>query len=108
MALKQKYGFRKGDLRAILEIFEKETCVKSVVIFGSRAMGNFKPGSDVDLALNCSTEYCANHIAGLLNDETLLPYKFDVLDIKNIDNADLLKHIADFGVEIFSRKTLAI
>lgn len=107
MNMDWKYGFKRGDLEIICKVLSEAACVTKAVIFGSRAIGTFKTGSDVDLVLFCVHEKCANQVSGILNDETLLPYKFDVLDIKMIANEALLKHIQDFGIEIFSRKTEA-
>lgn len=92
------YGLIDQDIKAILEVLKKHHGVKQVVIFGSRAMGNYKIGSDIDLAIkgNLSIETIAT-IALELNERTPLPYKFDVLSYESLDNEDLKKHIDQHG-----------
>ena len=78
--------------------------VREVRIFGSRAMGNFKPGSDVDLALFGKGELaCTTRISGILNEELPLPYLFDVVDYHAIQSQDLKKHIDQYGQVIYKR-----
>ena len=45
------YGLLERDLKYILEAVRKYPEIEKVIIFGSRAMGNYKPGSDIDIAL---------------------------------------------------------
>ena len=74
--------------------------IEYVKIFGSRAKGNFKPYSDVDLVLYGSnlTERMISHIKSEL-EELPTPYKFDVLDYKTISNDNLRISIDNFGLE---------
>jgi len=76
-----------------------------VWLFGSRAKGTNKRGSDVDLALEGSdlTFRTVRDVAFLLNEETYLPYRFDVLDKSMISSAELLDHIARVGMLILDR-----
>ena len=79
--------------------------VKEAIIFGSRAKGNFKNGSDVDIALkgeNINLEIVSN-ISYRLNEETVLPYKFDVLDYQSINNSKLTEHINRIGISVYIR-----
>ena len=45
------YGLLDRNLKFILEAISKYPEIEEVIIFGSRAMGNYKKGSDIDLAL---------------------------------------------------------
>jgi len=45
------FGLKTSDLDLIIEILRRYPDVEEALIFGSRAMGNYKPGSDVDIAL---------------------------------------------------------
>lgn len=98
-------GLKTKDIELLHDTFAKFPEVREVRIFGSRAMGNFKPGSDVDLALfgEKSLE-CTTRISSILNEELPLPYLFDVIDYDAITNPDLKKHIDEFG-KIIYRKT---
>lgn len=100
-----EFGFKNGDLSTILAVFKKEKLIEQAIIFGSRAKGNYKNGSDVDIALkgNNLSDNIAAHIASLLNEDTLMPYKFDVLNYHTIINKDLQDHINRVGKIIYSK-----
>jgi predicted nucleotidyltransferase len=68
-------------------------------MFGSRAKGNYKNGSDVDIALKGKLSFeTITHINYLLNEETTMPYKFDVLNYHTIQDKDLIEHINRAGI----------
>ncbi|MBI4236990.1 MAG: nucleotidyltransferase domain-containing protein [Deltaproteobacteria bacterium] len=88
-----------ASVRATLARFPE---IREARIFGSRAMGNFKTGSDVDLALyGTGPLACVTRISTLLNQELPLPYYFDVIDYASISNAALRAHIDAFGVSCY-------
>jgi len=93
------FGLIASDIYDIIKILEQFSDVEEALIFGSRAMGNYRRGSDVDLALRGSNlkKNSAGEISYLLNEETLMPYHFDVADLNNLSNQDLVNHINDFG-----------
>ncbi len=95
------FGFIDGDLESILEIIIAYKNIEHALIFGSRAKGNFKRGSDVDIAIFTSDTELASSIAFKLNEETLMPYKFDVLDYYTLKNKELIQHIDRKGINIF-------
>jgi predicted nucleotidyltransferase len=93
-------GFRQSDLLILISVLQKHSEVKEAWLFGSRAKGNFKKGSDVDIALK-GNNLNFNIIADIsyeLNEETSLPYKFDVLNYDTINNNDLKQHIDRVGI----------
>ena len=74
-------GLSNEDLRVIKEACAQFAEVNEALLFGSRAKGNYEHGSDVDIALKGENlERATSRIAGYLNDESPLPYHFDVLD----------------------------
>ena len=71
--------------------------IKEDKIFGSRAKGNYKHSSDIDLALFGNIDdKLLRHIASEL-DELPTPYQFDVLNYNDIDNENLKNNIDKFG-----------
>ncbi|WP_297337297.1 nucleotidyltransferase domain-containing protein [Algoriphagus sp.] len=46
--MKNKFGLLESDMASLLEIIENQDLVEEVILFGSRAKGNFRTGSDVD------------------------------------------------------------
>ena len=49
--MSSKFGLKPSDLECIIAILEQTTGIEQALIFGSRAKGTFKNGSDVDIAL---------------------------------------------------------
>ena len=77
--------------------------VDRIVVFGSRAKGNFREGSDVDLAVEGSawTLADAEHAKELL-EERFFPWSFDVVLPFATANGALSEHIERVGFEIAS------
>jgi predicted nucleotidyltransferase len=77
--------------------------VEEALIFGSRAAGTHKPGSDIDLVLkglNLDRKILAKFEATL--DDLPLPYKVDVLHYETLENVKLRKHIDEAGQLFYS------
>lgn len=89
------FGLKDAELTKIKDILDANG-VKKAFIFGSRAKGNYKMGSDVDLAVDANER----KISYLLNEETNLSYFFDVVNIDKIKNTNLLGHIKRVGVAL--------
>jgi predicted nucleotidyltransferase len=98
-----KFGLKKETVDKINNIFAKYPQVEEVVLYGSRAKGDFKNGSDIDLALKGGKldSLIVNKIR-LEVDDLLLPYSFDISLLKEIDNPDLIDHIKRRGVVFYS------
>lgn len=98
------YGLTESDLAQIAEVFRQFEEVDAVVLFGSRAKGNYKLGSDVDLAVKGDriTYRTIAQFADLLNEELPLPYFFDVVHYNTLDQP-LIDHIDRVGVVIYDR-----
>ena len=102
MNQEQKFGLSNGDLEATLDILKKHPKITGVILFGSRAKGNFSPGSDIDLAL-LGKHICLQDILDLYVelDELYLPYKFDLLIYEQIKEKALLEHIRRVGKVLY-------
>ena len=98
------YGLRQAEWDAICGVFQKHEDVERVVLYGSRAKGDFRPGSDIDLTITgpSMTTKELNRIATAL-DDLLLPYAIDLSIYHQIDNSSLLDHIARIGKVIYSK-----
>jgi predicted nucleotidyltransferase len=78
--------------------------VEEAVLYGSRAMGNYRKGSDIDLTLK-GRNLSISDLFKLENeiDDLMLPYKFDFSIFSHIKNQDLIEHIARNG-KLFYKK----
>jgi predicted nucleotidyltransferase len=99
------YGLSDRDLELIVESAKAFPEIQQLVLFGSRAKGTHKPGSDVDLAIKgeAVTYETALRLAEILNEETPLPYFFDVLHYEAIAEPRLVEHIDRVGIVIYAQ-----
>ena len=100
-----EFGLKKDTIEKIIEIFERHEQIEEVILYGSRAIGNCKPGSDIDLTLigNELNLTVLNKIS-LELDDLLLPYKFDLSLYHHIKQPDLIDHIQRVGKVFYSKK----
>jgi predicted nucleotidyltransferase len=104
-----RYGLKDRDIKAIGSVFARHRGIEKVVLYGSRAMGNYRNGSDIDLVLigsNLSFEELLK-IKGEL-DDLLLPYKIDLSLYSKINNEDLLEHIKRAGLTFYEREAVTL
>ena len=98
-----QFGLKKEVIEAIQQILEQNPRVDKALVFGSRAKGNYKEGSDIDLALK--GDITAKDLLDLHGklDALNLPYSFDLVNYNTINEPDLKEHIDRAGVEMYSR-----
>lgn len=101
----RKYGLLLIDIERIVSIFKSNLKIDSVILFGSRAIGNYKPGSDIDIALKGS-DIKLNDILNAKTelDKLSLPYKIDIVLFNRIKEQALIEHIERVGESLFERK----
>ena len=100
-----KYGLDDTVLVKIYNVFTAFPEVDKVILYGSRAKGDYKTGSDIDLTLlGENIDLSVMNQIGLMLDDLLLPYMFDLSVFKHISNVGLLEHIDRVGVEFYCRK----
>ena len=98
-------GIPNNDLEEILAIIEAQPTVEEVVVFGSRAKGNYRPGSDLDLALKGQDFGFDQYLKLLVKlDEPGFLYKIDLVNYNTIESQELRDHIARVGIRVFARK----
>lgn len=97
-------GFTDKEISDIRKDFTQYELVNEVVIYGSRAMGNFKPSSDIDLSLKGEIDRSLESDIFFDLDDLMLPYKFDLTIYDKINNSDLVEHIDKQGVVLYLKK----
>jgi predicted nucleotidyltransferase len=98
------YGLKESDVDRVKAIFGGFPEIDKAILYGSRAKGNFKPASDIDLTLigESLNLTVLNRIEVLL-DDLLLPYTFDISIFSQISNVDLQEHIQRIGLEFYTK-----
>lgn len=100
-----QFGLSKMQLQLILGVIHNFKEIEKALIFGSRANEKNKPGSDIDLALigDKLNSLLVNRVSSAL-DDLPLPYMFDVINYREINNEFLKKKIDDEGKLFYERK----
>lgn len=100
-----KYGLKRNIIKVISEVFKKYPQVSCAVLYGSRAIGNFKPNSDIDLTLK-GEKLDLSILMKIENDldDLLLPYKMDISAFGRIENEDLINHINRVGIVFYAKE----
>ncbi|WP_238458057.1 nucleotidyltransferase family protein [Alkalihalobacterium alkalinitrilicum] len=101
------FGLLERDINYIIKGLCKFTEIDQAKIFGSRALGNYKSGSDVDIALLGQeiTDRTIDELSELLNEVYPLPYFFDILHYSALNNQKLKEHIDTVGIEFYRRNS---
>lgn len=100
-----KFGLNHKTIQEIINIFTSNPKVDEVILYGSRAKGNYKIGSDIDLTLkgfDLDMQDVNNLYIKL--DELYLPYSFDISIFEKLDNKDLIDHINRVGTVIYEKQ----
>jgi len=99
-----RHGLSEQTIEKICGIFASHPAIDKAVLYGSRAKGNFRPGSDIDLSLfgqGLSTKELDEIDKEL--DDLLLPYTIDLLIFDKLHHAGLREHIERVG-KVFYEK----
>ena len=99
------FGLKNEQIEAMNACFEKYPEIDLVIIYGSRARGNYKYNSDIDLAIIANTEnYKSTWKVENDLDDLLMPYKIDLSLLTELDSPELVAHIHKVGKVLYDRK----
>jgi predicted nucleotidyltransferase len=97
-------GLPEPAIEAIQQVFIGLPAIEEALLYGSRAKGNYRPGSDIDLTLKGEQlTYDDLLDIELALDNLLLPYKIDISLYRQLDNPALTEHIARVGKPFYRR-----
>lgn len=99
-----KYGLNESIIARINAVFSRWPGVQRAILYGSRAKGNYRDGSDIDLTIvgNTVTQSDLLKIAAEL-DDLLLPYKIDLSLMHQIEDEAVIEHIKRVGVVFYEK-----
>ncbi|MDF1589159.1 MAG: nucleotidyltransferase domain-containing protein [Gammaproteobacteria bacterium] len=99
------FGLPDATVVSMQRVFERFPQVEKVIIYGSRAKGNFRLGSDIDLTLlgRELNGLVLSHILVDLDDLNM-PYMLDVSLFDQIGSDDLVSHIERVGKVFYQKK----
>ena len=103
------HGLSANTVERIVSVLAHYPEIEKALLYGSRAKGNYRNGSDIDLTL-----FGAGLNFSLLTrldnelDDLLLPYKFDLSFFANLTHPELIDHIQRVGVVFYERTPVAM
>ncbi len=100
----QSTGLTIEETKKINTVFSRHSEIEKVLIYGSRAMGNFKPASDIDLTLiGTEIDLSLQLKIEFELDDLMLPYKFDLSIFNKITNSEFIDHIKRVGKDFYAK-----
>lgn len=99
------YGLSDDVISEIQDVFRRHSNIDKVLIFGSRAKGNYREGSDIDLAV-IGFGISFSQLLDINNDidDLGLLYNVDLLDYKKQIGTPIGEHIDRVGKIFYSVK----
>jgi predicted nucleotidyltransferase len=98
MMRKTAFGLGERVVATICDVFKAHPEVEDVILYGSRARGNYKVGSDIDLTMQ--GEALDYRLLSTINQELYdlpIPYTVDLSILSEISNPKLVEHIQRVG-----------
>ncbi len=99
----EQYGLKAEVIDKIQAVLARFESIDAAILYGSRAKGNFRPGSDIDLTLKVRADAPRSLLADVVGaiDDLDLIFTFDISLLHEIGNQNLLDHIKRVGVEFY-------
>ena len=103
--MNNNFGITDASFNCISDTIKKYDDIERAVIFGSRAKGNYKKGSEIDIAIYGKhlKENTAFNLSAKLNEEVPIPYFVDVIAPTFINNSELIGHIDRVGISFYGK-----
>jgi predicted nucleotidyltransferase len=100
-----KYGLPDAAIQNICAVLDRYPQVKQAILYGSRAKGNHKNGSDIDLTLYGGADLTLPVLYKIMDelDDLLLPHTIDLSIYANIGDPDVIAHIQRVGVTFYHK-----
>ena len=99
-------GLTLDEIKTLQGLIKQKSNIPAAIIYGSRAKGTHKNGSDIDITL-LGEQLTTDDLLELMSrlNESDLPYKFDLSIFHHLDNEALVDHIQRIGKILFIRNT---
>ncbi|TVQ33963.1 MAG: nucleotidyltransferase domain-containing protein [Wenzhouxiangella sp.] len=97
----QAWGLRAEEVNGIRRVLAAHPAVEKAIVYGSRALGTQKPGSDIDITLIGQMAWSELHQIETDLDNLDLPYTIDLSLASQIENQALSQHIQKHGQQLY-------
>ncbi|WP_394774276.1 nucleotidyltransferase domain-containing protein [Flavobacterium sp.] len=101
------FGLPSDYINKINSVFQEYFNIDEVIIFGSRAKGNYRDNSDIDLAIKgkfidlSTLQQIENKL-----EELYIPNFIDLIMFDKIENTDLIDHINRVGKQFYKKEKI--
>jgi predicted nucleotidyltransferase len=104
MSQQTRFGLPITVIKQIQQVLRTFPQVTSATLYGSRAKGNYRAGSDIDLCLKTQSDAGLDLLTAIMEalDNLDLAYGIDVSLQADIGNDKLLEHIQRVGIEFYN------
>jgi len=105
--MNERFGLKETTIAQIQSVLSHHPLVTKAILYGSRAKGNYKNGSDIDLTLLGGADLTFQTLYQIMDDidDLLLPYTFDLSIFHTISDPDVVDHIQRVGITFYERET---
>ncbi|MCW3807993.1 nucleotidyltransferase domain-containing protein [Plebeiibacterium marinum] len=96
------YGLKETHINKLNSVFANYPAIRKAILYGSRAKGNYREGSDIDISL-VGDKLNLNMLLRIETelDDLLLPYNIDISIFDKIENQELIEHIKRVGIILY-------
>ena len=103
----KRFGLKTSCIADIVNVLKLQPEVEEAIIFGSRATGSYKNGSDIDIALKGEKiTFDTLSTIRLRLDELPYLYMYDVVDYKKISNPAVTTQIDQTGITFYKKTSM--
>jgi len=104
--MSERFGLKEAIIQKICNVLARHPQVERAILYGSRAKGNYKLASDIDLTLVGGEELTPDVLYCIVDeiDDLLLPYTFDLSIFSQISDPDVVEHIQRVGVLFYEKE----
>lgn len=98
-----RFGLKEETVHAVCAVFSAHPEVQKAILYGSRAKGTHRNGSDIDITLLGGSDLTLDVLRGIMSeiDDLLLPYTFDLSIFQDISDTEVLEHIRRVGAVFY-------
>ena len=105
--MNNRFGLKEHCITDIVTVLKLQPEVEEAIIFGSRAMGTYKNGSDIDIALKGEKiTFDTISTLRLRLDELPYLYMYDIINYKKISNPAVTAHIDELGITFYKKQIM--
>lgn len=102
------FGLNETTIQRMHDVLAKYPVVEQAIIYGSRAMGNYREGSDIDITLIGKVSDTVRSRIWLDLDDLNMPYLIDLSVFQELQSESLIGHIQRVGKLFYERSKRSV